>query len=140
MNFVVSLVVPIEMPARRASRTSSNTSLQLFDDDITNDNVDLTTPFLTSSALNVDKNNDVLNKNTQKNAEKQKLGFNLENGSEDSFQSAKDVIENRDNDFDKLQQTNGNGCNNDSSKQLNTINTMDDISMNLFLEGKFFSP
>lgn len=118
------------MPARRASRTSSNTSLQLFDDDITNDNVDLA-PF-TTSALNVDTNNDVVNKNT----EKQKLGFNLENGSEDSFQSAKDLLENRDNVFDKLQQTNGNGCNNESSKQLNTINTMEDISMNLFLEGK----
>ncbi|XP_065365015.1 uncharacterized protein LOC135958080 [Calliphora vicina] len=163
-------IVPIEMPQRRTSRTSSNTTLDglgstalglaesatnfagIFDDDAnTNDNIDLT-------------------EETTTNINKQKTGgsksiitaaINLENGSDDSFQSARDnVVENNaadnqlpalrllsssplhfeqddtNNEFEQLQQqqTNGNGCNNESSKHMNTINTMEDISMNLFLE------
>ncbi|XP_046802524.1 uncharacterized protein LOC111681259 [Lucilia cuprina] len=145
-------IVPIEMPQRRASRTSSNDDLAgLFDDDVnTNDNID----FTTNIANNFDK---------QSTPAVPSLAavLNLENGSDDSFQSAKDMAEpnnatnnvadnqlstlqlssalnfgsdtNKDNnnDFGQLQQTtNGN----ESSKHMNTINTMDDISMNLFLE------
>lgn len=174
--FVVTLV-PIEMPQRRTSRTSSNTTLDglgstalgleesasnfagIFDDDAnTNDNIDLTKETTTNI------------KNQKSDGSKSIIAaaINLENGSDDSFQSAKDnIVENNietnaadnqfpalrllsssplhfeqdtNNEFEQLQQqqTNGNGCNNESSKHMNTINTMDDISMNLFLEGKHF--
>ncbi|KAM7346775.1 uncharacterized protein ACRADG_006559 [Cochliomyia hominivorax] len=129
-------IVPIDMPQRRISRTSSaSPPVPIYDTDVVIDNLDLT-PY---TKINIETNNTT---NTDKDEQPPiSTELNLENGSEDSFQSAKDnlrVSPSQDNndDDEQLQQTNGNGCNNDSSssKHLNTINTMEDISMNLFLD------
>lgn len=145
---IFSLLVPIELPQRRTSRTSSNATLE----DLTSADLPLTFPEIFN---NDDAGIENTNFTTNTNEDVNKFGakdniLSLENGSDDSFQSAKESqdktseINEHDNQFSSLradldfetnkplanvQQTNGNACDETGNKHL------EDISLNLFTEG-----